>query len=365
MQMNSPLICNNTLLKVAALTSGKDTPSARFRLRQHFENLRKAGIVVQEYCPSINQGARVPGPLGNIRSRYVPPLVVGQMALNLVLRAPGIVGSHHSDVTWLERNFIPGFDDVVVLLRKPLIVDIDDAIWLYNPLGKKQISRLVGRADMVFAGNTFLADWCAQYCTNIRIIPTAVDEYRFVPRLEAKNPDAPFIVGWTGTSGNFRFLKTIEKVLGAFLRDQPSAKLMVIADRPPHELAIPSERMIFHQWDPATEHLLLQEFDVGIMPLDDSELSRGKCSFKMLQYMATGMAVIASPYGMNAQVLSLGDIGYAPVSEDDWYFALGESFKDREKLRRFGIFARKVLLEHFSASKISLDIAAGLRDVTR
>ena len=348
------------MLSVAALTSGKSTPSARFRVRQHLPNLREAGLDVHEYCPAINQGARLPGALGKIRARYMPPLIIGQAALNLALRVPGIVGSYQADVAWLERNFIPGLDDAAILLGKPLVVDIDDAIWLYNPMGKSQIGRLVSRADMVFAGNTFLADWCSQYCKNIRVIPTAVDADRFVPRTIPKEAGSPFVIGWTGTSGNFRFLKMIEKALNKFLRQNPSARLMIVADRSPDNLLLPPEQVLFHQWNPATEHLILHEFDVGIMPLDDSELSRGKCSFKMLQYMAVGIPVIASPYGMNAQVLELGEIGYAAINDEDWCEALACCAENRLLNQIKGALAREILVREFSVMNISAKLLDGL-----
>ena len=340
-------------MRVAALTSGHNTPSARFRIHQHLPNLRSAGVDVREYCPAINQAARLPGPLGKVRARYIPPLVIGQMALNLALRVPGIIGSHRANVTWLERNFVPGLDDMVSLLRKPLIVDIDDAIWLYSPLGKSQIARLVGRADMVFAGNTFLADWCSQYCSNIRVIPTAVDADRFVPRLRPKDPDSPFVIGWTGTSGNFRFLKAIEDPLANFLRDHPSARLVIVADRAPTELSVPAEQLLFTPWDPTTEHQVLHEFDLGIMPLDDSDLSRGKCSFKMLQYMAIGIPVIASPFGMNKEVLSLGGFGIAASSSDEWQDAFANFFHNSAKRDAAGKAARDVLINRFSLNHVS------------
>lgn len=353
------------MLRVAALTSGRMDPSARFRLRQNFPHLRSFGFDIQEYCPAIAQGARLPGIMGRVRARYLPPLVLGQMAFNLALRMPGIVGSRQADVTWLERNFIPGLDDAAWLLGKPLVLDIDDAIWLYNPMGRGQIARLVGRADMIFAGNTFLADWCSQYCKNIRVIPTAVDCDRFVPRSNPKPLGSPFVIGWTGTSGNFRFLKLIEGALSKFLLAHPSTRLMIVAERPPTELNLPPEQLIFRKWESDTEHLVLHEFDVGIMPLDDSDLSRGKCSFKMLQYMASGIPVIASPYGMNAQVLMHGDFGYPALDDSDWCNALVDCVENALKCKLKGGIARDICVENYSSEKLSKDIKSGFLDVAK
>lgn len=350
-------------MRVAALTSGRGVPSARFRIRQHLPNLSEAGLDVREYCPIISQVARLPGALGKVRARYLPPLIIGQTALNLALRVPGILGSHQADVTWLERNFIPGLDDAAMLLGHPLIVDIDDAIWLYNPMGRSQIARLVSRAEMIFAGNSFIADWCSQFCKTIQIIPTAVDADRFVPRATPKAEGAPFIIGWTGTSGNFRFLKMIEKPLEKFLHNHPSARLMIVADRAPDDLMVPSGQLIFRQWDPKTEHLLLQDFDVGIMPIDNTEISRGKCSFKMLQYMAVGLPVIVSPYGMNREVLNMSSTGMGPETCDEWFDCL------QAASRRMGAHAsqaaesRNIIVENFSVEKISKRIASAFNSV--
>ena len=341
------------MTKIAALTSGVSIPSARFRIRQYLPYLRNAGLDVTEYCPRVSQGARLPGALGRIRTRYFPPLLVGQMLTNLALRAPGVLGSHKADVTWLERNFVPGLDGCAGLLKSPIVLDIDDAIWLYNPLGSSMIKRLVRRADMVFAGNQFLANWCSEFCQNIRIVPTAVDTNRFRPRIQPKSAGAPFVVGWTGTSGNFQFLTMIEPALANFLRAIPSARLLIIADRRPSLPSLPQSQLDFVSWHPSMEHLLLHEIDVGIMPIDDTDLSRGKCSFKMLQYMATGLPVIVSPFGMNMDVLSLGDIGLAAKTTAEWVDSLFFYFRNPDEMIVHGRNSRNVAVSRFGTNLIA------------
>ena len=249
------------------------------------------------------------------------------------------------------------------MLRRPLVLDVDDAIWRYNPFGVGVIRRLVRRADMVLAGNAFIADWCYNCCRKVTIIPTAIDCARFVPRANAKSPDAPFVVGWTGTSGNFIFLESIAPVLARFLRDNPNVRLLVVADRRPRLDSLPRDQVVFQRWSAETEHVALHEMDVGIMPLDDSDLSRGKCSFKMLQYLAVGLPVIASPYGMNREVLDLTPGGMGPVTLDEWYDCL-QAARDQAAARtsRSDVW-RDVALRHFSSEKISLKIAGVFRSV--
>jgi glycosyltransferase involved in cell wall biosynthesis len=347
-------------MKVAALTSGLNMPSARFRVRQYMGQLRSAGIDVTDYCPAASNGARLPGPLRYVRRRYLPPVMAGQALMNLALRVPGVIGSYRADATWLERNFAPGLDDLSGLLKCPLVVDIDDAIWLYTPFGESMIKRLVARADMVFAGNGFLADWCGRYCSNVKVIATAIDTERFRPVPANAVSDRGFVVGWTGTSGNFRFLRDIELALAEFLRANRDATFLVVADERPDLPALPADQLKFVGWTPANEHTMLGQMDVGIMPIDDSELSRGKCSFKMLQYMSAGLPVVVSPYGMNDELLRMNKIGFGAVSTADWLDAL-QTLRDERLRSELGHAGRNIVESQFSTVSIAAKIAEGFR----
>ena len=349
-------------MRVTALTSGHNTPSARFRVRQYLPRLKSLGIDVTDYCPVISNSARLPGPLRNIRRRYLPPVMVGQSLLNVALRVPGVSGSHRGDVTWLERNFAPGLDDLAFVLKRPLVVDIDDAIWLYNPFGASMIRRLVSRADAIFAGNQFLADWCRPFCERVHVIPTAIDTERFGPAVQDKGAER-FVVGWTGTSGNFRFLRDIETALAAFLRAHRDAIFLVVADERPSLPSLPQEQLEFVQWTSSIEHEILARMDVGIMPIDNSDLSRGKCSFKMLQYMAAEIPVVVSPYGMNAELLAIDRMGFGAASLDDWVDALNALHQDEALRERLGAAGRAVAEAGFSTASVANKIAKAFSDM--
>ncbi len=352
-------------MRVAALTSGRNLPSARFRVRQYIAHLQHLGIRTVEHCPPVSQGARLPGALGRIRERYLPPVAAAKAGLNLAGRLPGIMASRKADLTWLERHFVPGMDDLAGLLRPPLVLDIDDAIWLYNPLGEKMVRRLVRRAEMVLAGNRFIADWCSNHQQNIRIVPTGIDCDRFRPRPAPKRPGAPFVVGWTGTSANFVFLEMIAPALARFLRAHRDAVLLVVADRRPRLAGLPAGQVVFVQWRAEIEHRVLHRMDVGIMPLDDSDISRGKCSFKMLQYLAAGLPVIASPYGMNREVLDLVPGGMGPKGAGQWRDCLQAAKADAEAGRFDPVALREVVVQNFAAEKIAGKIARAFFSLVR
>ena len=130
-----------------------------------------------------------------------------------------------------------------------------------------------------------------------------------------------------------------------------------MAERTWKSKEIPPERIRFVRWSRETEATALTDMSVGVMPLPDDEWTRGKCSFKMLQYMAVGLPVIVSPVGMNKEVLAKGDVGFAATSDDEWYEALESLYKDHSLRAKLGDTARRVVESHFSAQTIAHNLA--------
>jgi glycosyltransferase involved in cell wall biosynthesis len=95
------------------------------------------------------------------------------------------------------------------------------------------------------------------------------------------------------------------------------AKLLVISDRPP-PAALAALRPTFVRWKAETEIEDLAAIDVGVMPLPDNPYERGKCAYKLIQYMALGRPGVASPVGANNDVVTPGKDGFLPASDDEW-----------------------------------------------
>jgi len=352
-------------LKVAALTSGVDIPSRRFRVHQFIPDLAKLAVDVEEYCPLISQHARLPGKLSNIRMRYLPPVLAGQMLFNSALRIPGILGSYSADVVWLERSFIPGLEVLAKSLKRPVVLDVDDAVWLMNPLGERSARFLTGCVDAVVAGNSYLANWYSSYCRNIYILPTAIDCRRYSPGRPPELFDGgEFVVGWIGTSSNFAQLRSAEKGIADFLGMHPEARFLVVADKPPDLREVPPGQICFEPWSAQTEVAAIQKMDVGIMPLIDNDWTRGKCSFKMLQYMATGIPVAVSNVGNNKDVLSKGQCGIGIEPGGDWSAALEYLFKDPPLRRRMGQEGRSIVETYYSVTIAAENLAKVFREIT-
>jgi glycosyltransferase involved in cell wall biosynthesis len=256
------------------------------------------------------------------------------------------MASWRYDLTWLERGLCNGWPTLETLLGKPLVLDVDDAVWLTEPFGAKQMQRTAEHADVVVVCNTYLAEWFGRFCRRIELVPTPVDGDVFFPL--QKQDDSPFIIGWTGTSANFRYVAMIKEALVKFFRHAPEARLRIVADHPPTELELPPERIEFVRWSTATEATAVQTMDVGIMPLVDDPWTRGKCAFKVIQYMACGLPVVASPVGMTAEILDRGDVGLSARTEQQWVDALIFLYEQREEAKRRGAAGRAKFVEHYS-----------------
>lgn len=320
------------------------------------------GFDVQEHQPLVDKSRNVQGMLRGKRLRHAPWAYPWFFALEFAKFAsllPGALNSRSADITWLERCLYDGLPSFEWMLSRPLVLDVDDAIWWSKPFGAAQMAYTATRATRLIAGNTHIANWFEKYNSNIDIIPTAVDTERFWPSTEFD--DRFFTIGWTGTSGNFPYLYEIRDDLQRFLSQIKTARLLVVADQYPHQIGLPEDRVVFVEWSEASEALAVQKMNVGLMPLPDNDWTRGKCSFKMIQYMACGIPSIVSPVGMNQEVLSMGAVGLAAKRPGDWYEALMQIFQDREAAGVMGCEARRIAERHYSVDAISSQIAVTLR----
>lgn len=341
---------SDKILRIAALTGGRNVPSARFRVRQLIPALQEYGVLMHEFIPPISKYPPA--------AKWLRPLWGGAA---LVARIPAVLASHHYDIAFLQRELVSTFLTLEPLTRRPRVLDVDDAIFLYR--GGRFAEHLARRCDLIICGNDYLVETFSKWNKNVRVIPTAVDTQRYVPK-KTKDAKKPDVIGWTGTSGNFKYLYEIEPALAEVLKSRPDVILRVIADAKPNFRSIQERRVDFIMWSPENEVKGIQGMSIGIMPLTDSAWTRGKCSFKMLQYMACGIPVVVSPVGMNAQVLSLGNVGMGPKSQDEWVDALITtlSLDDKERYK-MGMIGRCILEKHFSIDVIAPRLANVLKGV--
>jgi glycosyltransferase involved in cell wall biosynthesis len=347
---------------VAAITSGRKVPSSRYRVRQYIDPIRSFGIQVREYPALFSRYAslpRLPGE-GTLMMR---PVYAAWQATKVAASLPGLVGSRKHQITWLERTLVPGRYSLEGLLRRPLVFDVDDAIWLGHRKAAEAAARMASKADLLIVANQFLADWFQNHGARaVHVVPTVIDTRRFQPS-PGNGSDATFTIGWTGTRVSLPYLNSIERPLSRVFAEIPQAKLLVVCDTPPVLPSLPPDRVEFVRWSPETEVTGVQRMDVGVMPLVDDELSRGKASLKMLQYMACGLPVVVSPVGTNAEILSMSAIGFGPGNDDDWAEALIELHRSAELRTTMGIAGRTLAEERFSVQHWTPRLAALFKEL--
>jgi len=158
----------------------------------------------------------------------------------------------------------------------------------------------VRAADRVVAGNVVLADWASQHNADVVVIPScvAVDAYRAKSDYELADPPR---IGWIGNADNEAYLTALGPAL-EHLHRRTGARLTLVGATAPRlgRLEAMVDRI---PWSEETQHSMLASIDVGVAPVRDAPYERGKCGYKLLQYGAAGVPVVASPVGVNRDIL--------------------------------------------------------------
>ena len=354
------------MLKVAGMTAGATDPSSRFRIRQYAAPLAERQIALREHCPFVNQRLPLPGHFNALPRRYLPPWAVVQMGLNIAARTPGFLGARRADLVWISRSVLPGLERAVDLLPRPRVLDVDDAIWLAGHRGERTAARLARQVDAVVAGNETIAAWYRPHAKRVTVVPTPVDTALYRPAAALAGPAAEaqtLTIGWIGTDGNHPNLAIAKPAVKALLADRPETRFLVVSNRRPAGWAFDDRRLIFRPWAESRELADLQAMDIGLMPLQDTPWSRGKCSYKLLQYLAVGIPAVASPVGMNRDVLTSGDVGMAADSAGDWYAALDRLCADAALRRHMGRKGRHLVEQAYSTERCADRLATLFHDL--
>lgn len=333
------------MFNLVGITQGRNIPSTRFRWSQYADDLACEGFIVSEFASHF--GAYPPASRGKR-----PFWLTASIAEGLVRT----LNSSRFSLRFLQRNLISTLCTWEPLLRKPFVFDVDDAIFL-GPRGNNA-NRIANSASIIICGNDFLANHFEKFGV-VTVLPTAVDTARYSLRSN-QWPDKR-IVGWSGSSSGLKYLYKIESALLSLLEKHPDVVLKIVSDKAPMFKIIPPERLIYEQWSPQREVAALQEFSVGIMPLEDDLWARGKCSFKMLTYMAVGIPVVVSPVGMNADVLGQAACGFGPRSEEEWVDAISCLLIDSSLAEKMGSAGRQLIEARYAKNIVGPKLACILK----
>ncbi|OHB67050.1 MAG: hypothetical protein A2Y77_01510 [Planctomycetes bacterium RBG_13_62_9] len=281
-------------MRLLVITNNPDSATFRQRVAIHLDLLRNKGIDCQV-------------------SRF-PASILGRSKL--------FASTPRFDGVLLHRKMLNAWDGFWLRRCGPRVIyDFDDAI-MYSDSRPDRISRIrfrrfsrsVSSSQVVIAGNEYLAQHARRYNAHVEILPTGLDAgaYRVQPRRE---DDGMVRLVWIGGSSTLKHLHEIRPALEEVGRRFPKVILRIVCDA---FFDLESMRVEKRSWSRDTEVADLAASDIGLAPLPDNEFTRGKCGFKILQYQAAGLPVVASPVGVNAQYVRDGVTGFLAPDSLHW-----------------------------------------------
>jgi glycosyltransferase involved in cell wall biosynthesis len=226
-------------------------------------------------------------------------------------------------------------------------------------LGEK-IDAVMRRADLVIVGNKYLGDRARQAgARRVELLPTVVDVFKYsvAPSVSVE----PITIGWIGSPSTARHLHHISPVLREMV-ESCGARIVAVGANIEQLSGLPVQ---VKSWSEHGEVADIQQFDIGIMPLPDEPFERGKCGYKLIQYMACGKPVVASPVGVNNVIVREGVEGFLPKTISQWGAALRNLCDDPSLRKRLGAAGRKRVEAEYSLQVAAPRLEELLRSVVK
>ena len=324
-------------------------PSSRYRVYQFLPHFYHAGIE-----------CRVE-PLFD--ATYFSILQVRSSLLQTILKIPYVMARFFKrcgtlltlgrrDLIVIEGQLFPYapplIERLLCWLRYRLVIELDDAIYLTRGHQQK-MPALFRMATGAIVGNDRLAAYAAQFSSHVTVVPTVVDTARFVSQpvqrtVAQDRGNATITIVWIGLAYNLKYLDVLAPALHR-LQERYRLKLRVVCSQPP---VLPGLDIEFRSWAWEREVEDLQDATIGVMPLADTEWARGKCALKLLQYLAVGLPAVASPVGVNADIIVNGENGLLARTEQEWYECLESLCRDPQLRARLGQAGRRTVETRYS-----------------
>ncbi|MGH1367085.1 MAG: glycosyltransferase family 4 protein [Maritimibacter sp.] len=322
--------------------------SSRLRMFQYRAALEAQGL--QIHCEPLFSDAY-------LRAFYAGKSTRALTISAMRTRTKAMLRLRDADVIWLEKEALPWVPWLIERQLMPrgakVIADYDDAVFHNYDLHKKalvrrvlgqKIDRVMQSADVVTAGNAYLAQRAEKAgARKVEVVPTVVDgaAYSVARR---PDPDGRVRIGWIGSPSTWRAYMDPMLPLLLPLARKHDALLRAVGAAPMDAQA----GLELIDWSEAREIELIQGMDIGVMPLDDSPWARGKCGYKLIQYMACGVPVVASPVGVNSQIVTHGVNGFLASTDVQWREAIDRLLGDAALRQRMGKAGRDTFETQYS-----------------
>jgi len=383
-----------------------ESPGPRFRIYQYLPYFKQAGIeyTISAFLNSEEYMNIYNGPATSFLEKSNAAI----KGIARQIHAIADIKSYDGVIVYREAILVgrPWIERYIVKKGIPIIFDFDDAIWMpvksqtgISPILKrlikstKKFDEIMQLSTHIVAGNNYLAQHAQLLNKHVSVIPTVVDTDYYKPSTAKQNRD-DIVIGWIGSGSTSVYLKLLDNIwsklqfpslpkrdnadasspslfkeggvpersLGRELKIRsnalsPSLSKRDAADEPQHNLVLKIIGGTYNpigihtnniKWSLDTELAEMSEFDIGIMPLPDDEWAKGKCGLKILQYMAMGIPCVASPVGVNTEIIQDGVNGFLAKDEKEWIEKLTLLIENPELRQRLGRAGRKTVEERYS-----------------
>ena len=316
---------------------GRLGASSRMRFHQYLPWLEAAGIGITA-APLFSDGY-VRGLQQNTKNIF-------EATRAYAGRIKALLSSRRFDLLWIEKETLPWlpawFEKMLFSGAVPYVLDYDDAVFHYydqhrNPVVRALLAgkhpALIERAALVVVGNAYLAEFAwAAGARRVELVPTVIDLERYpLAAINSLKIDGPPCVGWIGQRVTAAFL-TPYAPLFERLSAYGLARFAAIGIDA-QSLGLPMKSIA---WTEQTEVASIAGLSIGIMPLVDAPFERGKCGYKLIQYMACGLPVVASSVGVNCHIVEHGVNGFLADTPEEWEQAMRTLLADSGLRQRMG-----------------------------
>lgn len=344
-------------------------PSTRFRILQFLPYLAENGVeaVVRPLFTSAEAEAIYSD--GGLAQKAALTVRAALRRLGDVRRAGDF------EVVYILREAFPfgppWLERLLAARAGAMVFDFDDAIYTPSTAYRNSLdrlrdwskpARLIRAADAVAAGSAYLAAYAARSgadSAKVSVLPTVVDTGVFMPNPAARDARR-LTIGWIGTPRGSSYLHALRPAMEAVAALRPDARFVFVGAEP---FDCGGADASFPAWRLEREVADVQSFDIGLMPLPDDEEARGKCGFKLIEYMATGAAAVCSPVGANLDIVEGERTGLFAKTPQDWSAALSRLATDASLRGRLSQAGRARVEEAYCLDAVAPRMLALLRRV--
>lgn len=344
-------------MRILSLTKyDKLGASSRLRTFQYLSFLERQGV-------NISLQALIPDEALLLRYKlgYYPLTIVISF---YVKRIKVLLFKKSYDLIWIEKEALPWFPfwiEWLLIRGKPFILDYDDATFHnYDQNTNKilrfffhnRLDRLMAKASLVMCGNLYLKERAiASGAENVVVLPTVINLKSYPIKryddLPLKNKDFyQCRIVWIGSPSTQKYLRLIKMALQALAKKHNFILRVIGVD----DLCIPSVNIELFPWSEEKEAKLIRDCDIGIMPLFNTSWEKGKCGYKLIQYMGSGLPVVASPIGINKEIVCHGENGFLANNENEWIRSLETLLTNSALRSKMGLHGRQTVVKNYSLS---------------